>query len=169
MNSIPPLRFRWDGESAAPVHPRLADRHLVVGEEYTFVEHHERSDASHRRYFAGVREAWLQLPDDLAMEFPTPDALRKRALIETGHYTERRFIASSPAEARKLAAWLPKGAGVVIAVAGAAVIERTAMSQSYRSMGKALFQKSVADVDAWCADLIGVKPETLRREAGMAA
>lgn len=169
MENLPPLRFRWDGESLVPMHPKVCDHYLTVGEQYCFVEYHERSDASHRRFFAGVRDVWASLPDKWALEFPTPDALRKRALVETGYFTERRFIASSAAEARKLAAWLPKGDGVVISVAGSAVVERTALSQSYRSMGKVMFQKSVADVDAWLADLIGVSTETLRREAGTAA
>jgi hypothetical protein len=169
MSEHPALRFRWDGEAAVPVQPRVADKYLVVGEVYSWIEHHERSDASHRRYFAGVRDAWLSLPDHLALEYPTPDALRKQGLIETGYFTERRFIASSPAEARKLAAWLPKGDGVRVSVAGNAIVERTAMSQSKRAMGKAMFQKSVADVDAWCAELIGVDVQTLRREAGRAA
>jgi hypothetical protein len=169
MSEHPALRFRWDGECAVPVQPRVADRYLVVGEEYAWVEHHERSTASHNRYFAGVHDAWKTLPDHLALEFPTADALRKRGLIETGYYTERRFIASSPAEARKIAAFLPKGDGVVISVAGSAVIERTAKSQARTAMDRKTFLQSVADVDAWCAELIGVDVQTLRREAGKAA
>ena len=167
--TAPPVVFTWDGEAMVPKRPHLADRYFVVGEEYELVEHHERSSASHRRFFAGVNEAWRHLPDHLALEFPTPDLLRKRALVETGHYTERRFIASSPAEARKIAAFLPKGDGVFISVAGSAVVERTAISQSYRSMGKRDFLQSVADVDAWVSALIGVDQDQLRREAGRAA
>lgn len=74
-----------------PINLRVASREYIVGQVY-FLEHREeRSSASHAHYFACVADAWMNLPDALAERFPTPEALRKYALIMTG-YRDRDYI-----------------------------------------------------------------------------
>lgn len=159
-----PLYCTWDGDAFVPLQRfrRLANADYVVGEVYPLAIHEERSSVSHRHYFAVVHEAWLNLPDELAMEFRTPEALRKRALIEAGFYDERRLVASSPAEARKIAAFLqPASDFAVVSVAGNVVIERKAKSQSVRAMGKKTFQESKTAVLAVLAGMLNVTPDEL--------
>lgn len=149
-----------------PRFARVCDRQFVVGETYTLVAHEERSAASHRHYFACIRDAWMNLPDHIAVEFSTPESLRKRALIDAGFYDERRLVASSPAEARKIAAFLkPLDDFAVVSVAGNVVIERKAKSQSVRSMGKKTFSESKDAVLNVLANMIGVSPDELGRAA----
>ena len=158
------LIFQWDGDNMVPVpsHRRAANERYVVGERYQMEAIEERSQRSHNHYFACIADAWQNLPDALAVEYGSPEHLRKAALVATGHYDERRFAAGSPAEARKLAAFLkPTDEYAVFAVAGNVVIERKAKSQSRKAMGGPTFQKSKDDVLAWCAVLLEVAPADL--------
>ena len=160
--AIPPVVFRWDGESMVPRHPRIADKHFVIGQDYTLLEHLDRSAVSHRHYFACVNEAWKSLPEDLAERFPTADHLRKWALIKAGYRDERTFPAASKAEAVRIAAFLrPMDDYAVVIVREAVVIAYTAKSQNTRSMAKQEFQESKDAVLTVLADMIGVAPETL--------
>jgi hypothetical protein len=166
-----PLTYQWDGESMKPLarFAKLADKHFVVGETYPLTVHEERSSVSHRHYFACIREAWLNLNDEDALEYTSEHRLRKRALIATGWFTERRLTTSSSAEARKIVAFMMQRAddGTVFSVAGNVVIERTARSQrtGVGGMKKAEFQKSKTDVLEWVAALIRVDLAALAERA----
>lgn len=166
MTAIYPLAFRWDGEAMRPLNPRGADRQYVVGEVYRLEPKEDRSAASHAHYFAALADAHANLPDDLAERWPTPDALRKYALIRTGFRDERSIVAASKAEARRIAAFIkPMDEFAVVAVHDAAVIVWTAKSQSMRSMGKKAFQESKDAVLSFVAELIGVDVDALNRAA----
>jgi hypothetical protein len=166
MTAIFPLAFRWDGEVMRPTNARAADRLYVVGEVYRMEPVEDRSAASHRHYFAAINDAHDNLPHELAERFPTPDALRKYALIRTGFRDERSIIASSKAEARRLAAFIrPIDEFSVVSVHDAAVVVWTAKSQSMRAMGRKDFQASKDAVLGFVAELIGVAPGQLGRAA----
>jgi hypothetical protein len=150
---------------------RVADREYVVGEAYTLVETQDRSQASHRHYFASVYEAWLNLPDELAERFPSSEHLRKYALIRAGYRDERTITCASRAEALRLAAFIkPMDEYAVVAVSEAVVRVYTAKSQSTRAMGRKVFQESKDAVLGALADMIGVTPKELAvvggRDAG---
>lgn len=169
---IPPLPFRWNGEAMAPL-PRFAkdcDKHFVVGEIYRLVEHEDRSIRSHQHFFASVNEAWKNLPDDLMEQFPTPDHLRKYALIKAGFADSRQLVAASKAEARRIASFVrPCDEYAVVAVHEAVVTIWTARSQSMKAMGARDFQASKDAVLNIAAGMIRVTPETLQANAGRAA
>jgi hypothetical protein len=162
---IPPLAMTWDGEALRPRHPLRADKHLVVGQTYTLVEHQERSQASHNHEFAYLADAWRSLPETLADTIPTPEHLRKRALIETGYYDETMVDAGSQAAALRVAAMM-RGIDdlAMVVTRGSLVVRRTAKSQSRRAMDKATFQRSKDDVLGWIAGVLGVDPGTLSRQ-----
>ena len=138
---------------------------------YVFSHVTERSWQTHAHYFVQVQEAWANLPEGMEADFSTPEMLRKHALIATGHFHERKFLASSEEEAWRIAKFLQSGAWdySVVSVNGAAVIERRPVSQSYKNMGRSEFQKSKSDVLEWVWTLIGVDPETGAAEAGDSA
>lgn len=145
-----------------PRSPKVCDERLVVGELYRCDIIEERSLASHQQYFASIHDKWMSLPDAIATRFPSADALRKHALIETGWRRERRFACSDAQEARRLAKFLtPQSVDddyAVISIAGNIVIEWRATSQSYRAMPrKGDFQKSKQDVLDWIDELLGIK------------
>lgn len=154
--TIPPLQFTWSGEVFTPLRPALADRHFVVGETYNLVEHFERSDASHRHYFAAVAEAWASLPDDLLPEYPSPEHLRKKMLVKAGFADERSIVCASKAEAQRVAAFVkPLDEYAVVVVKEAVVRIYTAQSQSYRAMGKMAFADSKEKVLDQISALLG--------------
>ncbi|UHC16034.1 hypothetical protein LRS73_26745 [Methylobacterium currus] len=172
MSALLPVEFIWTGDAMQPLgrFRGLCDRQFVIGERYILVEQEERSSKSHAHYFACVRDGWSNLPEHLANRFPTPDHLRKWALIRAGFRDEQTFVASSKAEAIRVAAFLrPVDDTAVVRVKDSVVLRWTAKSQSKRAMGHEDFQRSKDAVLAVIDDLIGIAPGTLSREAGRAA
>lgn len=171
MNAVP-LSYIWDGEAfrVEKRFHRLADNQFVIGESYLMSQYEDRSAKSHSHQFAWLAEAWKNLPDDMIERWPTPEHLRKYALIGCGFATNRQFVASSKAEALRIAAFLrPKDEYAVVIVHECVVNEWTAVSQSRKAMGAVWFQRSKQAVLEFVAGLIGVPPETLSKEAGRAA
>lgn len=168
-----PMPFRWTGEAFEPL-PRFrpqADRELVVGQVYMLDERQERSPATHNHEFAWLAEAWQNLPEHLGERFATAEHLRKFALIKAGYHDSQTFVASSKAEALRLAAFLrPIDEFSVVTVSGATVTRFIAKSQSRRAMDKATFQDSKQKVLEIVAEMIGVSPDALSSHArGIAA
>ena len=157
-----PLDFQWSGEAMIPRYPRHADRLYTVGQDYALVEHVETSSKSLRHEFAWLREAWANLPDNLADQFHSPEHLRKRALIDAGFYHETVIDAGSNAAALRVAAYARhKDEFAHIVVRGPLVVERTAKSQSRRSMDRTEFQASKTALLDIVSAMIGVDPATL--------
>lgn len=170
MTAPRPLRFRWNGSTMTPLQPGAAVRQYEKGEAYTLEVREERSGNSHRHYMAAVHEAWNQLPEHLADEFPSADHLRRWALIRTGWRDERTVVLASKAEAQRVAAFIkPIDPFAVVVPRETTVVVLTAKSQSYRSMGKAEFGRSKEAVLDLLADMIGTNKEALAKNAGRAA
>lgn len=152
-----------------PRSPRLADKAYVVGEVYMLVAHEDRSPASHSHEFAWLKEAWNNLPENLADLYPTPTHLRKRALIEAGWYDEMIVDAGNNAAAIRVCAAMRQIDDFAhVFVRGVHVIRRTAKSQSRRSMNKQEFQASKQAIIEIISNMIGVTPASLAAEAGAA-
>lgn len=170
-----PLMFRWTGEELVPVNSRwqsLADRHLVVGEEYYLAEHNDRSLNSHRHYFASLAEAWRNLPEHFSgLPFAeSAEHLRAYALIRTGYCDAHTIVCSSKAEASRMAAFIrPIDGFSIVDVKEATVTRYVAKSQSMKAMDKQEFQQSKVAVLDFLDDLIGVERGTTHRNAGSAA
>ena len=82
------IRLRYDGGGVF-IPPGVAvrdmlDKKLVVGECYRLDIYNERSEAFHGKYFATISEAWTHLPMPWDQMLPTPEHLRKYALIKAG-------------------------------------------------------------------------------------
>jgi hypothetical protein len=172
MTGYPILCRYTEDEVFAPVGRSKADcaQRFAIGALYRMVEIEERSEASHRQQFAWLREAWANLPEPLADLYPTPEHLRKRALIEAGYYDEEIIDAGSNAAALRVAAYLRgRDDFALVIVRGKLVIVRTAKSQSYRAMNRAEFQRSKTAIMEIVAAMIGVAPHQLADNAEEAA
>ena len=167
---IPPVDFRWDGAAMVPLSAAAAERAYVAGESYRLAPVHDRSHRSHAHYFAMIEEAWRNLPEALAERLPTPEHLRKYALIRAGFRDERSIVAASKAEALRIAAFVkPLDEFAAVAVHEATVTVMTARSQSTRAMGRAAFQRSKDAVLDAIAAMAGVETDRPRRNTGRAA
>lgn len=164
-----PVQFQWDGEAMVPASrywARTADQQFVVGERYRLAIENERSEVSHKHEFAWLRTAWQSLPDHMLDQFPSPEHLRKFALIAKGHCTMVQHTCASVAEAERLQAVLQHHVDTyaVIKRRNAVVTVYTAVSQSKRAMGAAQFQISKQDIIDYVAGLLQVDPETLGKQ-----
>lgn len=167
-----PLYYEWTGEAFVPIarHAKQCDERFTVHEIYALEEVMERSEKSHRQYFAAIREGFLNLPHHLDQQFASPEALRKHCLIKAGFHDKRSILCASKAEAQRVAAFVkPMDEYTIVTVDAALVTVYTAQSQSFRAMGKATFQASKQAVLEIIADMIGAPVETLRQNAGEAA
>lgn len=165
-----PILCEWTGDGFVPAGPywaRKADAAYVVHEKYPMVVQNERSTATHNHFFVSVAEAWKNLPEDYADAnwAQSPEHLRKYALIRKGYCDTQTLVCSSKAEAERVAAFLrPVDEFSIVNVNGATVTRYTAQSQSYRAMGKQVFQESKQDVFDFLGDLLTVPRGTLQKE-----
>lgn len=164
---LAPLQYLGEGQFQAPKgHAKRCDRDLVIGETLQWEVHRERSAESHRHYFAVIADAWGNLPEVLAADFPSPEHLRKHALIKAGYCTVNRLVFPDNAEAIRAAAFLQSlDTYAICEVSGRVVTVYRAKSQSIKAMGKATFQKSKDDVFTAISQIIGADAT----QAGMAA
>jgi hypothetical protein len=162
-----PLTYRWDGLVMVPLarFEGVAAREFITGQPYTLAEVEDRSDVSHKHEFAWLREAWLNLPEAIADEYPSPEHLRKRALIESGFCTITDYACGSHAEARRWAQNLRSEVDEYALVLVKRTVVRVfkAKSQSRRAMDKAEFQASKTAILEWVAGLLQVSSEQLQK------
>lgn len=168
-----PLVARYEGEGlfqALGRSKREADAEYVVGQICRLENVENRSTATHNHQFAWLKDAWSQLPEDLADLYPSPEHLRKRALVEAGLYDETIIDAGSNAAALRVASeFRRRNDFSLVIVRGPAVVIRDPKSQSRRAMNAQEFKESKDKIIEIISEMIGVDPATLRREAGRAA
>jgi hypothetical protein len=139
-----PIKAKWEGDVFRPL-PRfasLADQNYTVGEIYVLDAQSERSKASHRHYFARLKELWQNLPEELATLYPTVDILRAHALIQAGYNNSIAETFETAGDALKVAAFLRKNEYCLVVVKKRVVIVYTAKSQAELQMDPDTFQKS---------------------------
>ena len=167
-----PFLTQWTGEAFKPIGRNARDciSKLTAKKMYRLEIVEERSQASHNFQFAWLADAWRNLPEDLADMYPTPEHLRKRALIQAGYFDETIIDTGNRAGALRVAsAWRAKHDFALVIVRGTIVIVREAKSQSRRAMKGGNFEASKTAIMAIIAEMIGVTPEELERNAGVAA
>jgi hypothetical protein len=169
----PEIKYRWNGTGWQPL-----DRHLrqcaefVVGQIERLKIVKERSEKSHRHYFACLRETWLNLPEGYRERFGTDetegtDRLRKWCLMKAGFRKEHAIVAMSGPQARKIAALAQSlDDCAVVMVDGNIVTVWTAKSQKMKKSGadgmdKDEFERSKEAVLNICAGMLGIDPREL--------
>lgn len=76
----------------------LCERQYALDESYALGPVDGVSSASRGGFFASVKEAWSNLPDD-DTRFPTPEHLRKRALVQAGWATHTQTVMDTKKDA----------------------------------------------------------------------
>jgi hypothetical protein len=163
MSETFPLLYEGNGLFRC-LHPKRVK--LDVGAVHGWQIAENRSSESHRHFFAVVNEAWRNLPEDLADDFPSPEHLRKWALIKAGFCSETRIVCANNSEAMTLATKaksLDKYS--VVAIDGKTVTIWTADSQRRDAMGRQAFQEAKERALHIISNLLGVDLTILRQEA----
>lgn len=88
-----------DDQAMVPVYPRIAARTFEPGTRVLVVAYEQRSQVSHDHFFAVVHDAWMNLPEHLASQWPSPDHLRRYCLVRAGFCDQRSIVCASRAEA----------------------------------------------------------------------
>ena len=167
-----PVIFEWDGDAMKPVagFAKACDRQFVVHERYRMEVVQQRSPESHRHFFAAVNEAFNNIPEAHAGRWPTPDHLRRWALIQAGFRTETVYIATTNAEALRIGTFLRSlDEFAYVEVRGKTATFHRAKSQSYAEMSRKEFAESKEAVLGVLAKLIDVPKDELTSSAGRAA
>lgn len=171
MSAPPPILLTYLGKGRFKVPSdhwaNLADRHYGEGEVVRMVPDEQRSTATHNHYFACVADAHANLPDELAVQFPKPEHLRRYALIRTGYCTSHAITLDTAEEARRVYAFAkPMDEFSVVSLKGCVVTRFTAQSQSHKAMNKQTFAKSKEDVLAYISTMVGTTAKALEDNTG---
>lgn len=159
----------WEAEGVfrpRPAFAKRASQEYVVGDMYCLDIREERSEKSHRYYFASIREAWMNLPEQLAEQFPSAEHLRKWCLIKAGYRDEKHIATASREEALHTCA-VVEGLDefAMVVPHGNIVTIYTAKSQSRKDMNKREFARSKQAVLGILSQIVEVEQRTLEREA----
>lgn len=163
MSDTLPMRYEGNGVFRC-LHPKRVTLEVGAVHGWQMAEH--RSKSSHDHFFAVINEAWKSLPEDMADDFPSPEHLRKWALIKAGFCSETRIVCANNSEAMTLAT---KAKAMdrysVVAIDGKAVTIWTADSQRRDAMGRQAFQEAKERALHIVSNLIGIDATTLKEAA----
>lgn len=178
--TLRPVLFRWqevdvctDGGEVHRMagmfpHARflmLCSRQFAVNEDYPLGSVEGVPSRSRGGFFAAIREAWNNLPEDDA-RFPTSEHLRKRALVQSGWATHVGYDMDTPADARKLAVALRKADEyAIIKVKGNTVDFWTAKSIAAGAISGEQWRGVKTKALDWVASLAGVTRAALEQHS----
>ena len=152
---VPHQRFR-----------QLCDRQFSLDEDYPLAPVENRSMASHNHFFASIQEAFDNLPEAWAQEFPSAEHMRKWVLIEVGFFHLEEHDFDTEKDAKTFAAAVRRRDEYArIKRVGTSVLIKTAKSQDHRSMKKEEFQASKVAVLEYVSEIIGVKRQEIENSA----
>lgn len=163
MSDTLPMRYEGGGLFRC-LHPKRVTLDVGAVHGWQMAEH--RSKASHDHFFAIINEAWKNLPEDMGDDFPSPEHLRKWALIKSGFCSETRIACANNNEAMTLAT---KAKAMdkysIVAIDGKTVTIWTADSQRRDAMGRQAFQEAKERALHIISNLIGTDVTILQEAA----
>ncbi len=160
------VAFRNEGNGMFRcLHPKkVADLEIGAVHGWQLAEH--RSPESHRHFFACVADAWANLPETIADDFPSFEHLRKWALCKAGYCDVTKLVLPTNAEAIAAAALMTgMDSYAIIDISGRVLTVARAHSQSVKAMGKAKFQESKERTLHVISELIGTDAANLGKAA----
>jgi hypothetical protein len=167
-----PVRVMWNGNVFIPENRFLKScrERFGQGEIFLIEPQAERDMNSHRHFFASIKTAWDNLPEDLMGKYKTPEHLRKLTLIETGWCDEKSIVCDTARDAAVIAAFMaPLDDCSIIKVSQNVIQRYTAKSQSLEAMGADDFKASKRDVLNAISALLQVTRRNLEQNAGIGA
>jgi hypothetical protein len=174
---IVPGPYYWDADRGVMVpmieYLKTCATQFAAGEIYRLGINDEVSEKSRRQYFALIKVAWSNLPEDISPKFANFQQLRKEALRECGYFTTEIYEIESERDlltvSKLIKARMNDDGSIDVKIVGKNIILKIVESQSAKSMGRKRFQKSKQDVLEYVSALIGVTLDQLKENAGRAA
>jgi hypothetical protein len=116
------------------------------------------ADKMRRRFFAHLREdVWGSLKEEHVRRFPSPEILRKHALIAVGHCDVRTVVAGSRSAAPDLAkAFEAMDSYAIVTVQGDVITIYQAKSMARRFLLKPQFNDVAEKVWTWIYQQTGI-------------
>lgn len=149
---------------------RVAQRQYTLDGEYVLDELDERSEASHRQYFAAINDGFRNLPESVAANFSSAEHLRAWCLIECGYHEERIIDCESEREAKRYATFIRiEKLHARLKRREDKLVVQYPRSQAYGAMNKHEFEKSKRDVLELIESMIELHRGALMKEAGRSA
>ena len=134
----------------------------MIGEHYRLEIFNERSQKYHAKYFATIADAWEHLPEPWSILLPSPENLRKYALIKAGHCDATTFVLKNRPEALAALAAFRLFDGYCLATATKNVVTVwRARSQRKAVQDARQFYETTQKVFTIIGEIIGVDPLTL--------
>ncbi len=165
---IRPVMFTWTDDGVMAPLPRfraLCDRQYAVGEEYALGPVENIPGNSRAPLFIAAKETWNSLPED-DDRFPTPEHLRKRALVRAGWATHAQYVLDTPKDAKALALALRQHDGyAVIRISGSTVEVWTAKSIAAGQISAEEWKVVKERALAFLATVTGVTSGELQRHS----
>jgi hypothetical protein len=174
MTVLRNLPYVWDGEAMIPdaKFKKLAERQFIKGERYVLEAHDQVSHKERAHYHATIAEAHSNLEGDVLERYPTPEHLRKWALVKAGWRTVQHQSFDTEARANWVATMIrSKDAFAVVTVQGKLVTVYTPRSQRVGPgcMTREEWQQSKRDVLDIVSGTIGVSRKALEKEGRLNA
>lgn len=164
--------MRWDGATFTP-EPKfriIATRQFIKDGVYILEGHEPASHADRGHYFATIKEAWSNLDADATARYPTPEHLRKWALVKAGWRKDNFTVCDSVDRATQLAAFIRRLDDYAVVVVEGNVV-RTYVARSQKigrpedgKMTKEEWRQSKQDVLDILSNKIGVTRKALEKE-----
>lgn len=168
-----PVAFRWVNGTmvcANTFHAARASKQFVEGQTYALVIHEARSPESHSHFFAALHEGWVNLAEEYADEFATPEYLRAWCLVKAGFADKQIIVCASPEDAGRTAAIASSREKIrIVIVEGCTVTIWVPKSMSMKAMGKAEFEASKRACLEIVASMARTTVDDLERNAGRSA
>lgn len=175
MTSPPPIKLLYNGETFVPPieggWAARARRFYEVGKEYMLEEERAPSTKTRSHFHAALKEAFDNLPEKYADQFPTIEHLRKRALIQTGFSNTTSMVMESKGQAVRIAGLLRQYSSpyTVVIVRDHTILIAEAESEREIAKDKVRYQDMKNKVLGWVSTLVGVTTTKLYDNAGRSA
>ncbi len=115
------------------------------------------ADEMRKRFFATVRDVHRNLTDELRQRWPSPETLRKNALIAAGWCDTMQVIAGSKAAAPGIAnAFKAKDQYCIVDVRGEVLTVYTARSMARRALPRPQFKEVAELAYQWLEQETGI-------------
>ena len=170
LDRIHPVQFVWDAANRV-MRPqerfnRLCDRQYQDGELYALGPVEDIDNVSRGKFMKAIKMTWENLPAKYK-RFPSPEHLRKAALVGAGWCNQSHDVFDSVADAKRHADGIRNANGYAVIVRSGCVVDvRIARSIAAGQITAEKWREVRPRALDWASEQINVAREAVEREVG---